>query len=181
MLLDVNTPIFIIGYMGAGKSTLGRKLAHLLGRQFVDTDFFIENRFRCSIADMFVKEGEEKFRRREKFVLEELLSLPNAVIATGGGVPCFYDNMTLMNEAGMTIYLRHTVEHLTERLELCKRSRPSVRHLSGEQLLAHVATAMQSRSSFYEQAKMIVCCEEVNNDRDETKLAERIAQQLLQS
>ena len=91
-------PIYIIGYMGAGKSTLGRKLAEVLGFDFIDTDIFIESRFRERIVDMFDRIGEEKFRLKEHYVIEELSGMTDCVIATGGGLPCFHDNMKLMKE-----------------------------------------------------------------------------------
>ncbi len=176
--MDNNTPIFIIGYMGAGKSTLGRKLAHLMERTFIDTDLFIENRFRKSIADIFAQEGEAVFRKREKGVIEELSCFPNAIIATGGGLPCHYDNMELMKNSGTTIYLQLSAPVLAGRIELCKRTRPTVRHLSGEELLSHIQEALAVRLPFYEQADLIYPCDEVKTDQDEMLLAQDIATRL---
>lgn len=177
--MDRNIPIFIVGYMGAGKSTLGRKLAQLLQRDFIDTDIFIENRFRKSVSDIFAQEGEAIFRSREKCVIEELSSFPNAVIATGGGLPCFYENMELMKSSGITIYLKLSAPVLAERIELCKRTRPTVRHLSGEDLLQHICKALEERSFYYEKASFIISCDAVKTDKDETHLAEDIASRLL--
>ncbi|MBB6275173.1 shikimate kinase [Porphyromonas circumdentaria] len=176
--MDRNTPVFIVGYMGAGKSTLGRKLALLMEREFIDTDLFIENRFRKSVSDIFAQEGEAIFRSREKFVIEELSSFPNAVIATGGGLPCYYDNMALMKSSGVTIYLQLSAPVLAERIELCKRTRPTVRHLSGEALLQHISAALEERVAYYEQAELIISCDEVKSDQDEALLAQDIASRL---
>lgn len=82
----MHAPIFIVGYMGSGKSTVGRKMADVLGWRFIDTDFFIENRFRKRVADIFRDEGEAVFRRRERVVIEELSGMEDAIIATGGRI-----------------------------------------------------------------------------------------------
>lgn len=171
-------PIFIIGYMGAGKSTFGRKLASALGLNFIDTDIFIENRFRERIADMFVRIGEDAFRRREHFIIEELSGMTDTVIATGGGIPCYYDNIDLMNASGLTIYLEGSTETLAKRLEYCKRTRPTISHKSGDELLQHVQEAMQVRIAFYTQAQITISIEEIRSDDDEMRLAHKLAQQI---
>ena len=106
----MHAPIFIVGYMGSGKSTVGRKMADVLGWRFIDTDFFIENRFRKRVADIFRDEGEAVFRRRERVVIEELSGMEDAIIATGGGLPCHSDNITLINKANLTLYLEVSLD-----------------------------------------------------------------------
>ena len=98
------TPIFLVGFMGSGKSTIGRHLADALGYRFVDTDVFIETRFRQRILDMFAQHGEATFRRRERMVIEELMSMPDTVFATGGGLPCYEDTMELLLQSGSVVY-----------------------------------------------------------------------------
>lgn len=171
-------PIFIIGYMGAGKSTFGRKLASALGLNFIDTDIFIENRFRERIADMFIRIGEEAFRKRERFVIEELSGMTDTVIATGGGMPCYYSNIELMNASGLTIYLEGSTATLAQRLEYCKRTRPTVCHKSGQELHQHVEEAMQVRTAYYSQAQITISIEEIKSDDDEKRLAHKLAQQI---
>lgn len=171
-------PIFIIGYMGAGKSTFGRKLASALALNFIDTDIFIENRFRERIADMFVRIGEDAFRRRERFVIEELSGMTDTVIATGGGVPCYYDNIDLMNAAGLTIYLEGSTATLAQRLEYCKRTRPTVRHKSGLELLQHVDDALRVRSPYYQQAQITISIEDIRSEEDESRIAQQLALQI---
>lgn len=171
-------PIFLIGYMGAGKSTIGRKLANELDWSFIDTDIFIEARFRERICDMFASVGEEVFRRRERVVIEELSGMENCIIATGGGLPCFHGNMELMNACGTTLYLSACNEVLAERLELCKRTRPSVRDKSGEELLLHVQAAMQERDAIYRQAQLEESVNDLRNEEDEVALAIKLAQRL---
>ncbi len=175
MKIKEETPIFILGYMGAGKSTLGLKLAKFLNRKFIDTDLFLENRFRTSISKMFEEIGEERFRNRERVVIEEIVSYPNSVIATGGGLPCFFDNIDLMNRNGITIYLEYSAEELLERLSLCKRDRPLLKGLEGSTLLEKIKRDMSIREVYYKKAQIILPCYLIKTREDETILAERIA------
>ena len=97
--------IFLTGYMGCGKSTIGRKVAALMGINFIDLDKFIEERNFKSVPDIFAQEGELAFREKERQALLEVSQFEDIVVGTGGGAPCFFDNMKLMNDAGITIYL----------------------------------------------------------------------------
>lgn len=171
-------PIFIVGYMGSGKSTLGRKLAELLGLNFIDTDVFIENRFKQRIVDMFPLIGEEAFRRREHTIIEELSGMTDCVLATGGGLPCYHNNMALMLESGLTIYLEASPEALAQRLELCKRTRPTIKDKTGQELYAHIQEALALRSPIYEQAHWRVSIEHVCDKETETLLAEDLAKRI---
>lgn len=112
--------LFLVGYMGCGKSSIGRPLAKRLGMQFVDMDTEIERRCGMSVRDFFAAHGEQEFRRYEHEMLQELTQAENTVVATGGGVPCFFDNMSLMNAAGITIYFKLSPEKLAARLEYGK-------------------------------------------------------------
>lgn len=150
--------IYLVGYMASGKSTVGRKLADCLQYRFIDTDFFIESRFRKRTVDIFREEGEAVFRRREALIMEELAGFEHAVIATGGGLPYHSGNMQLMLDSGLVIYLSHDLPNLVHRVEQCKRTRPSVMHLMGEELTVHVQQAMSERAPIYERAHYIVDC-----------------------
>src|SRR6188768_135637 len=97
--------IFLIGLPGSGKTTLGKQLAERLGYAFVDTDEEIVKREGRSIPDIFTQDGEDKFRLMEKEVLEELVGKTNTVVSTGGGLPCFHQNMFMIRNKGMAIYL----------------------------------------------------------------------------
>ncbi|KGN84907.1 shikimate kinase [Porphyromonas gulae] len=174
----MHAPIFIVGYMGSGKSTVGRKMADLLGWRFIDTDFFIENRFRKRVADIFRDEGEAVFRRRERVVIEELSGMEDTIIATGGGLSCHSDNMELMNEAGLTLYLEVSDEVLAVRLELCKRTRPKVKDKTGEELLSHIHEEMAFRGDIYRRAKVIVNADKLVDEEDERRLVTRIVADL---
>lgn len=150
-----NDPIFIIGYMGAGKTTIGRLLADALGFQFIDTDTFIENRFKKHISQIFADEGEAVFRRREKVVLEELSGMNRVVISTGGGTPCYADNMDLMNAMGITIYIDVEEDDLITRLQQVKRTRPLISQKSKDEIAQYVIESMAIRRPIYERAQLI--------------------------
>lgn len=109
-------PIFLIGFMGCGKSTLGRALSKQTGIELIDLDHYIERRFHRSITDIFAIEGETRFRDLERRMLEETGEFENVVIACGGGTPCFGNNMEFMNSHGTTVYLEASEERLLDRL-----------------------------------------------------------------
>lgn len=163
--------LYLVGYMSAGKSTIGRRLADLLHYTFIDTDIYLEQRFRQSVSDMFATVGEATFRKRETMLIEELLGYPQAVIATGGGLPCHDDNMQKLTSSGTTIYLQLPIDTLVAHLELCKRTRPSVRHLEGDALRQHIEAAMQVREPYYLQAHVVVSSRDVNSKEQEHQLA----------
>ena len=119
-------PLFLVGYMGCGKSTLGRKLARRLGVDFIDTDALVEEREGASVADVFRYEGEERFREVERRVLDEVIAGASfAVVSTGGGLPTWRDNMPCMNAVGYTVYLRRSPEQIARRLSpYGRRKRP---------------------------------------------------------
>lgn len=144
--------IYIIGYMGCGKSTLGRKLASYAGLQFVDMDHYIESRHCKSVPQIFAEEGEEVFRQKERKALEELSEFTNVIIATGGGAPCFFDNMELMNRTGKTIYLNINPRILAERLLESKNERPLIKGKSKKELIQYIATTLKHRDKFYSKA-----------------------------
>ncbi|WP_329904913.1 shikimate kinase [Porphyromonas pogonae] len=171
-------PIFIIGYMGSGKSTLGKKLAESMSLPFIDTDIFMENRFRQRISDMFASIGETKFRKREAVIIQELSGMQDCIIATGGGLPCHSGNMELMNESGVTIYLDVDNETLAKRLELCKRTRPTIKDKSGDELMDHVVKAMQTRLPIYKQARLSLPCNKMETPEDEDILVKEIEKML---
>lgn len=149
--------IFLIGFMGSGKSSMGRLLARTNGLNFIDLDAYIENKYHLGIADIFAQEGEEGFRLKERTCLHEVAYFENVVIATGGGAPCFFDNMALMNKQGETIYLRLTPEHLAVRLSAARSAvRPLVRNKSGAELLQYITKTLQQREPYYLQATHIV-------------------------
>ena len=148
--------IFLIGFMGCGKSTLGKKLALKLGYTFVDIDKEIERMVNMSITEYFQKHGEDAFRELESSALKTINLPENTVVATGGGAPCFFDNLQWMNENGTTIYLSLSPKALAKRLESDTEQRPVLQNLKGEKLEQFIAERLQLRESFYKQAELIV-------------------------
>lgn len=148
--------IFLTGYMGCGKSTIGRKVAALMGMNFIDLDKYIEERNFKSVPDIFAQEGENAFREKERLALHEVAQFEDIVIGTGGGAPCFFDNMQQMNEAGITIYLAPDNEILAYRLLKSKTERPLIAGKSKEELLDFIASALEKRAPFYEQSKIVI-------------------------
>ena len=159
-------PLFLVGYMGCGKSTLGRKLARRLGVDFIDTDALVEEREGASVADVFRYEGEERFREAERRVLDEVIAAaPFAVVSTGGGLPTWRDNMPCMNAAGHTVYLRRSPERIACRLSpYGRRKRPRLQGLADEQLVAFMRSDMSVREPFYAQASLVVDCDPMSDE-----------------
>lgn len=145
--------IYLIGYMGCGKSTLGKKLSKHMGLQFIDMDHYIEKRNCKTIPQLFEEFGEDGFRKRERKALEELSEFTDVVIATGGGAPCFFDNIDLMKKTGQTIYLNINPEILANRLLKSKTERPLIKGKSREELIVFIDETLRKRNEFYKQAK----------------------------
>jgi shikimate kinase len=148
--------IFLIGFMGSGKSTIGRKLARFLRYSFIDLDMLIENKAGMSIAEYFSENGEDHFRELERDILQKTEFEPNTVIATGGGAPCYYDNMDWMNRHGKTVYLLMEPKALANRLQNSKTERPLVKGLNGEELVNFIRLKLGSRETFYLESNYIV-------------------------
>ncbi|MFK7756476.1 MAG: shikimate kinase [Flavobacteriales bacterium] len=149
--------VFLIGYMASGKTTIGEKLAAQLKVDFIDLDQFIESQEKKSISAIFNDGGEALFRGVEMKCLKETIQLPgDYVISTGGGTPCFYDNMKDMNEGGLTIYLEMDAKSITYRLVNFRGDRPLVNDISEEELLEFVEQQMEERKYYYAEAKMKV-------------------------
>ena len=152
--------VFLCGYMGCGKSKLGRKLAPALGYKLLDTDKIIEEGIGMSVADIFAEKGEPWFRAKERAVLESLAEYHNDVIvSTGGGLPCKGDNMALMKEIGITVYLKRTPENIVSRIsEHGRWKRPAIRGMNDEQLLNYIQTNLPEREPLYSQASLVIDC-----------------------
>ncbi|NQU87891.1 MAG: shikimate kinase [Mariniphaga sp.] len=157
--------IYLIGYMGCGKSTLGHKLANKLDFQFVDMDHFIEERNYKTVPQIFAEEGEEAFRLKEKKALEELSEFTNVVIATGGGAPCFFDNIDLMNNSGKTVYLNIDPRILAYRLMHSKTERPLIKGKSKDQLIRFIDETLEKRNEFYKQAQYQITDPDISLDQ----------------
>ncbi len=148
--------IFLVGYMGCGKSTIGRKVADLLGISFVDLDKYIEERYFKTVPAIFAEEGEKGFREKERTALLEVSQFENVMVGTGGGAPCFFDNMEVMNKNGVTIYIAPDTDILATRLLKSKTERPLIAGKSREELILFIEGALLKRAPFYEKAKIII-------------------------
>lgn len=152
--------IFLVGYAGSGKSSMGKHLARRLGVKFIDTDAEVEREVGATIAEIFLYEGEEYFRRSERECVEHIAEQHiDAVVSTGGGLPTWSDNMSWLNEHGMTVYLERSAEQILSRLSAYGRERrPMFRGKSDEELLAFMKMQMMEREPHYTQARMTIDC-----------------------
>ena len=148
--------IIIIGYMGAGKTTVGKALAKELGVMFYDLDWYIESRMRKTVKQIFEEMGEEGFRHIEHNMLHEVAEFENVVVSCGGGTPCFFDNMDYMNQAGETIYLKASPETLHAHLKMGKGVRPLLLNKTPEEVDVFIREQLKQREPFYEKAKHII-------------------------
>lgn len=167
--------IFITGYMASGKSTLARALARLLGCEFIDLDFYIEQRYRKSVKELFAERGEEGFREIERNMLHEAGEFENVVIACGGGTPCHFDNMEYMKSRGITVWLRASEECTVERMLRLPGRRPLVAGKSRAELLEYVHAHMAERQPCYARAHIAFDGEHLENRRDIARSAESLA------
>lgn len=146
-------PLFIVGYMGCGKSTLGRNVAARTPLEFIDLDNYIETRFHATVREIFAEKGEAGFRRLERAMLEEVADFENVIIACGGGTPCFFDNMELMNSKGTTILLDTSLEKLHTRLMRGRHKRPLIADKSDSELRQFIIDALKAREPYYSKAR----------------------------
>lgn len=166
-------PIFLIGYMGSGKTTLGRALSVATGMRFIDLDEYIEIRYRMSISDIFSLHGEAGFRQREQAMLAEVADFEDVIIACGGGTPCFYDNMELMNRRGTTVLLEASHSRLSERLSAARSKRPLIAAMTDEELDAYISSALAARMPHYGKALHRFCSDRLD---DRAQIAESVKQ-----
>jgi shikimate kinase len=154
--------LFLIGFMGSGKSTLGKRLAKKIDYDFADMDELLEQQEGMSVTEIFEQKGEAYFRHKETQLIQQFKPQQNRVIATGGGSPCFDQNMEIMNQKGITIYLRMTPAGLVNRLKNATELRPLLKNLTtDEQLLEYISEKLQHREPYYLQSKCIIKAENV--------------------
>ena len=154
--------IYLVGYMGSGKSTIGRQLAGRIGYTHLDLDDFFEETYRISIMNFFRKYDEAAFRKIESSMLQKTVGFENQVISTGGGTPCFHNNMELINRHGLSVYIRMHPKSLFTRLKHAKRPRPRTSSLNDDALMERILEDLSSREEFYEQAHISVKGESID-------------------
>ena len=145
--------IILIGYMGAGKTTVGKSLAKELGVPFYDLDWYIESRMRKTVAQIFAERGEEGFRKIEYNMLHEVAEFEDVIISCGGGTPCFFDNMDYLNQQGQVVYLKAEPEVLYKHLLMAKVERPLLKGKSKEELLTFIREQIEKREPYYSKAR----------------------------
>lgn len=148
--------IYLIGYMGCGKSSAMKHLANKMSWKAYDLDKLFEERYKISVQDFFHKYDEAAFRKLESQLLKETVSFNNAVIATGGGTPCFYDNMEWMNANGTTVFLKVAPMTAVHRLMQSKKKRPLIAGKSEQEVIDFVSQHYGDRMKFYEKAHITV-------------------------
>lgn len=148
--------IVLLGYMGAGKTTIGRQLALNLGMQFYDLDWYIEMRYHRTVAQIFAERGEDGFREIERNMLHEVAEFENVVLSCGGGTPCFFDNMDYLNSLCETVYLKARPEVLAAHLKMGRVERPLIKGKSDEELQAYIQESLEKREPFYSKAKHVI-------------------------
>lgn len=148
--------VFLIGFMGSGKSKKGRKLAAQLGFDFVDMDEWVEKQAGKSIPEIFQEMGEDYFRTLEFEALLKISQKSNVVVSTGGGSPCYFNAIDKMNETGISIYLKGSPAFLRERLLESKKKRPLIENLNAEALLNYIEAKLTERSQVYQKATYTV-------------------------
>ena len=181
--LAVMRPVFLIGYMGCGKTTLGEVLARQMGLRFIDLDEYIEQRQGMTIVEIFNRGGEARFRELESDSLRQVAEMNDVVVGCGGGTPCHGDNMATMNRSGVTVWLTTSPERITARLLLPeqKAKRPKIVHLPDDAVLALVKEELQTRSAFYSQAQLRFDSTDIETGPATERTARRLARRLNKS
>lgn len=156
--------VILVGFMGSGKSTLGKRVANSLQVSFIDSDQEIENHYQKSIGELFAELGESQFREIEREYIEALDLREDFVLATGGGMPCFGNNMERLNATGTTFYLERSAKELAYRLAHAKTQRPLIAGLEQEDLLQFIESKLLEREEYYKLAHVHLSREEQTSE-----------------
>ena len=148
--------IILIGYMGAGKTTVGKALAKELRMPFYDLDWYIESRMHKTVKAIFDERGEAGFRKIEHNMLHEVAEFEDVIISCGGGTPCFFDNIDYMNRQGETVYLKATPEVLYGHLKMGKTIRPLLLNKTADEVQVFIREQLAQREPYYSKAKHVL-------------------------
>ena len=170
--------IILVGYMGSGKTTVGKALSKEMSMMFYDLDWYIESRMRKTVSEIFAERGEEAFRKIEYNMLHEVAEFEDVIISCGGGTPCFFDNMDYLNQQGDVVYLKATPETLYKHLLMAKVERPLLKGKSPEELIAYITEHLKEREPFYQKARHTVDVTLLDNYDKINITVEKIKEQL---
>lgn len=166
--------IIIIGYMGAGKTTVGRALSKAIGVPFYDLDWYIEQRMRRSVRQLFDERGEEGFRRVERNMLHEVAEFEEVILSCGGGTPCFFDNMEYLNRQGETVYLKAAPDVLYAHLRMGRAVRPLLLGKTPDEVRAFIQVQLVAREPYYYKAKHVIDVSLLDNRQKIQTTVERL-------
>lgn len=161
----VKDNIILVGYMGAGKTTLGKALAASMGREFHDLDWLIEERTGKTIPQIFAEQGEDGFRQIERQTLMDAVDGDGMVLAVGGGTPCFFDNIDVMNRSARTIYLQASPQTLMAHIRMGGSKRPLVDGKTDSELIDYIEQSLKVREPFYSRASYKVTIDTITDDK----------------
>lgn len=150
--------------MGSGKTTTGKRLSKKYGLDFIDLDHYIENHFFKTISQLFQEKGENGFREIERDLLREVADFENVIISTGGGTPCFFDNMEFMNRKGETVYLKASAAELSTYLCDACNDRPLLAQKNKEELFEYISETLEKREPLYSKAKYTIEARDISDD-----------------
>ena len=166
--------IILIGYMGSGKTTVGKALSKETGMMFYDLDWYIESRMRKTVSQIFAEKGEEGFRKIEYNMLHEVAEFEDVIISCGGGTPCFFDNIDYLNQQGDVVYLKATPETLYKHLLMAKIERPLLKDKTPEELIDYITEHLKERAPYYEKAHYTLDVNVLDNNDKIATSVERI-------
>lgn len=176
--LPFDKPIYLVGYPGVGKSTLGRRLSYVLDWTYIDTDVYLENLYHSGISSMVRTCGIEKFRKREAAALWAIAGIKRAVVSTGGGLPCHGDNMQRMLRSGVVVYLTCPADVLSERLYPVRETRPLVAGMTIGGIRDYLMGLESEREPYYAQAPIHIDTRRMYTPEDEERLVSDIVSAL---
>lgn len=166
--------IILVGYMGAGKTTLGKALATSMGREFHDLDWLIEEQTGMTIPQIFAKQGEDGFRQIERQTLMNAVGRNGMVLAVGGGTPCFFDNIDVMNSHARTVYLQASPETLMAHIRMGSSKRPLVDGKTDSELLDYIEHSLKAREPFYNRTNYKVAIGTITDNKQIDEYVDKI-------
>lgn len=156
--------IFLLGFMGSGKSHWGRLWAAAHNFNFIDLDEELEKQEQKTVAEIFETRGEDYFRQKETILLRSLTAQSNSIVSCGGGTPCFFDNMAWMNKNGLTIFLEATTQFILKNIKNEKDKRPLIKDKDDAEIIFFIEQKLKERQPYYSKAKIIFPAEDLNID-----------------